>query len=97
MKKNFAITATLLSSLLAAGNSLAVGPIQTDSEGDMIYGQGMVAASPSEPFIYTGPVQNEVEGYPLWNLHQSEPTRAFDAPERIADDRDLSTDLIYGS
>ncbi len=97
MKKNIPITAVLLLSLFTAGSSLAAGPVQSDAEGDMIYGQGMVAASPSQPFVYYGPVQNDVDGYLLWNLHEAQPSPSFGPVNRIADDRDLSTDLIYGS
>ncbi len=96
MKTNIATTATLISSLLYAGSSLA-GAIQSDSEGDMIYGNGKVAASPSQVFVYTGPVQSEGETDFLYNRDGQTESAMFRSPERVADDRDMSTDLIYGS
>jgi len=96
MNKTLTVTTTLISSLLFAGSALARG-VQTDSEGDMIYGGGAVAASPSQPFVYTGPVQSEGETDFLYNRGELLNSPMSEAPERVADDRDFTNDLIYGS
>ena len=96
MKKNVAIATTLISSLFFAGSALARG-VQSDSEGDMLYGQGAVAVSPSQVFVYTGPVQNGSETDLLYNRGEQFDSALSESPDRLADDRDISTDLIYGS
>jgi hypothetical protein len=96
MKTNVATTATLISSLLFAGASLA-GAVQSDSEGDMIYGNGAVAPSPSQPYVHVGPVQNGAETDFLYHRDELREASPFQSPERMVDDRDISTDLIYGS
>jgi hypothetical protein len=96
MKKTIATTAILTASLLFAGSTLARG-VQSDSEGDMLYGGGAVAASPSQPYVNTGPVQSDGETDFLYNRSERLSPSLFESPDRVADDRDFSDDLIYGS
>ena len=62
----------------------------------MLYGTGQVAASYSGAFVYTGPVRDGEEDELLYSRHRLEPTTSFEGYQRLADDRDSSTDLIYG-
>ena len=96
MKKIVATSAILTASLLFAGSSLARG-VQSDSEGDMIYGGGAVAASPSQPYVNTGAVQSDGDTDFLYNRDELLNSSLFESPDRVADDRDFSDDLIYGS
>lgn len=96
MKKSIIITVALVSSIVFSGAGLARGT-QSDSEGDMLYGNGLVAASPSEAFHSMEPVQNGLEGDLLYSQNRSEPSVPFQGYQRIADDRDSSTDQVYGS
>ena len=96
MKKIVATSAILTASLLFAGNSLARS-VQTDSEGDMIYGGGAVAASPSQPYVNTGPVRSDGGTDFLYNRDEVLSPSLSESPDRVADDRDFSDDLIYGS
>jgi len=95
MNKSFTKTGLLLTTLLFAGSSLAA--VQTRSEGDMLYGNGMVAASPSQSYEITGPVQQRSEGYLLWELDSHTTSKQQSGDFRLVDDRPLSTDMIYGS
>ena len=96
MNKSFTKTALLLTTLMFAGSSLAA--VQTRSEGDMLYGNGMVAASPSQSYEITGPVQQRSEGYLLWEIDShTTSVKQQSGDFRLVDDRPLSTDLIYGS
>lgn len=94
MKKT-AMAITLMSALLVVGVSNA-SP-QTRSEGDMLYGNGAVNPSASQPYEVTGPVQHRSENYLLWNVSAYTPVPSEPAGDRVADDRRMSTDLIYGS
>ena len=96
MKKIVATTAILTASLLFAGSSLARG-IQSDSEGDMIYGGGAVASSPSQPYVTTGPVQSDGSTDFLYNRDEMLNPSLSESPDRLVDDRDFSNDLIYGA
>jgi len=96
MKKIIATTTILTASLLFAGSSLARGT-QSDSEGDMIYGGGAVVASPSQPYVYTGPVQSDGGTDFLYSRDEILNSPLSGSPERLVDDRDFSNDLIYGS
>ncbi len=96
MKRSIFITAALVSSIVFSGAALA-RTTQSDSEGDMLYGNGLVAASPSDAFHYMGPVQNGREGDLLYSRNRPEPTVAYQGYQRLADDRDSSTDQVYGS
>ncbi len=96
MRKTIATTAILTASLLFAGSSLARG-VQSDSEGDMIYGGGAVAASPSQPYVNNGPVQSDGSTDFLYSRDELLNQSLFASPDRVADDRDFSDDLIYGS
>jgi hypothetical protein len=95
MKKTIATTAILTASLLFAGNSLARS-VQADSEGDMLYGGGAVAASPSQPYVITGPVQSDGDTDFLYNRDEFLNSPLSESPDRFVDDRDFSNDLIYG-
>lgn len=59
------INISLLSASLVTGSALA-DHVGKDAEGDMLYGHGMVAASPSE-FVLAGPkLQNGLQGDMLY-------------------------------
>ena len=90
-----AMMTTLISAMVIAGVSHA-SP-QTRSEGDMLYGNGAVNPSASQPYEMTGPVQQRSENYLLWNVSAYTPARGDTSDIRVADDRKMSTDLIYGS
>ena len=94
MKKAI-VSISVLSAILIAGVSHA-SP-QTRSEGDMLYGGGMVSPGVSQPYQVTGPVQQRSENYLLWNVEAYTPAQSEDIDSRVADDRRMSTDLIYGS
>ena len=96
MKKTIATTAILTASLLFAGSSVARG-IQSDSEGDIIYGGGAEAASPSQPYVHTGPVQSDGDTDFLYSRSEILNPSLSESPDRLVDDRDFSNDLIYGS
>ena len=96
MNKTITTTATLIASLLFAGSSLARG-VQTDSEGDMIYGGGAVASSPSQPSVTTGPEQSDGSTDFLYSRDEILNPSLSESPDRVVDDRDFSNDLIYGS
>ena len=96
MKKTIATTAIMTASLLFAGSSLARG-VQTDSEGDMIYGGGAVASSPSQPYVTTGPVQSDGSTDFLYSRDEMLNPSMSDSTDRFVDDRDFSDDLIYGA
>ena len=96
MKKTIAIYAILTASLLFSGSSFARGE-QSDSEGDMIYGGGAVAASPTQPYIYTGPVQTDGDTDFLYNPAGDLNPSLSESPDRLVDNRDFSDYLIYGS
>ena len=96
MKRTIVIKVALVSSLVFSGTALARGT-QSDLEGDMLYGNGLVAASPSETFHYMGPAQNGLEGDLLYSQNRSETSVPYQGYQRIADDRDSSSDQIYGS
>ena len=96
MMKTITLTATLVSAIAFSSASMARN-IQSDLEGDFLYGKVQLNASPSEAYVVNGPVQNGTEGDVLYNQDRYEPTAGFQGAERIADDRDLATDLIYGS
>ena len=95
-RKTIATTAILTASILFAGSSLARG-VQSDSEGDMIYGGGAVASSTSQPYFITGPVQSDGDTDFLYRRDELLNPSLFESPDRVADDRDFSDDLIYGS
>lgn len=96
MKKIVATTAILTASLLFAGSSLARG-IQSDSEGDMIYGGGAVTSSPSQPYVTTEPVQSDGSTDFLYSRDEMLNPSMSESPDRFVDDRDFSNDLIYGA
>ena len=96
MNGSIIITTVFVSSIVFSGAALARGT-QSDSEGDMLYGDGLVAASPSETFHYMGPAQNGLEGDLLYSQNRSETSVPYQGYQRIADDRDSSSDQIYGS
>ena len=96
MKKTIATTAIMTASLLFAGNSLARG-VQSDSEGDIIYGGGAVASSPSQPYVTTGPVQSDGSTDFLYSRNEMLNPSMSESTERFVDDRDFSDDLIYGA
>ena len=95
MKKTL-LTATFVMTFLAAGSSFARS-VQNGAEYDLLYGNSNIEPVPSQPVAVSGPVQNGSEYDVLYNVERYEPTQMFQKPERLADDRDLSTDLIYGS
>ena len=84
------ITAIALSGLVFSGVSLADG-----QEDDLLYGDRIISASPSEAWVSGGlETQNATDlVYGDGGVHAS-PHSGF---ERIADDRESSTDIIYGS
>ncbi len=96
MKKTIATTAILTASLLFAGSSLARG-VQSDSEGDMIYGGGAVASSPSQPYVTTGPEQSDGSTDFLYSRDVILNPSLSESADRFVDDRDFSDDLVYGS
>lgn len=96
MNGSIITTTVFVSSIVFSGAGLARGT-QSDSEGDMLYGNGLVAASPSETFHYMGPAQNGLEGDLLYSQSRSETSVPYQGYQRIADDRDSSSDQIYGS
>ena len=96
MKTSRAIQTVLLANIVLVASSQAAG-VQTRSEGDILFGQGSVTASVSEPYTVTGPVQQRSENYLLWNLNSQASAEQPMGPVRIADDRRMSTDLVYGS
>jgi hypothetical protein len=96
MNKIIATTAIVTASLLFAGNSMARG-IQSDSEGDMIYGGGAVASSPSQPYVTTGPEQSDGGTDFLYSRDEMMNPSLSESPDRFVDDRDFSNDLIYGA
>ena len=89
------IMTTLISSMVIAGVSHA-SP-QTRSEGDMLYGGGVGTSSQSQPYEVTGPVQHRSENYLLWNVNAYTPAEGETGDVRIADDRKMATDMVYGS
>ena len=93
--KKIAMATTLMSAVLFVAVSNA-SP-QTRSEGDMLYGNGAVNSSASQPYEVTGPVQHRSENYLLWNVSAYKPAPSEPTGDRVADDRRMSTDLIYGS
>ena len=96
MKKCSVITSTLVSAIILSIPGLAPA-IQSDLEGDLLYGHVSLTASPSEVYVNNGPVQNGTEGDVLYHQEDYQPTTGFLGVERISDDRDISTSLIYGS
>jgi hypothetical protein len=92
MKKTITIAAILVSaSLFATGaNASSIGQ---DMEGDILYGNGEVAASPGA--AYTGPsgIQNELETDMLSNLHEIESSSEFQPYELISGETDNRGDL----
>ena len=96
MKKSTVITSTLVSAIILAIPSLTLG-IQSDLEGDLLYGNVQSTASTSEAYVNNGPVQNGTEGDVFYHQEDYQPTSGFLGVARIADDRDISTSLIYGS
>ena len=83
-------TAIALSGLLFSGLALADG-----QEDDLLYGDCMISASPSEAWVSGGlETQNATDlVYSDGAIHAS-PHSGFD---QIVDDRQFSTDIIYGS
>ncbi len=86
------ITALILGSALVAGQAVA----SPDSESDVLYGGASVSSSPASVYVATGQ-RHEIQDYTLFNLDQVRPDNEIAPFERISDDRELSTDLIYGS
>ena len=88
MKTTF--TAIALSGLLFSGFSLADG-----QEDDLLYGDRMISASPSEAWVSGGiETQNATDLVYGKNPVDASPHSGF---EQTADDREFSTDIIYGS
>ena len=84
------MTAIALSGLLFSGLAAADG-----QEDDLLYGDRMISASPSEAWVPGGlETQNATDlVYGGEQIHAS-PHSGF---EQIADDREFSTDITYGS
>ena len=84
------ITAIALSGLLFSGLASADG-----QEDGLLYGDRMISASPSEVWLPGGlETQNAIDlAYGDGGVEAS-PHSGF---ERIANDREFSTDIIYGS
>ena len=84
------ITAIALSGLLFSGLSLADG-----QEDDLLYGDRMISASPSQAWTIGGlETQNATDlVYGRSPIHGSR----HSGFEQIADDRQFSTDIVYGS
>ena len=84
------ITAIALSGLLFGGLAAADG-----QEDDLLYGDRMISASPSEAWVSGGLETGNATDlvYGRTPVHGS-PHSGF---ERIADDREFSTDIVHGS
>ena len=84
------ITAIVLSGLLFNGVSFADG-----QEDDLLYGDRMISASPSQVWV-SGGLETQNATDLVYGDGRVDASRhsGFD---RIADDREFSTDIIYGS
>ena len=71
------------------------GPVRPDLENDLLYGDVQVNVGPSREFVYNGPVQSDIETDFLYNSEKWETTNSFGDAERVADDRDISSDIMY--
>ena len=84
------ITAIALSGLLFSGLASADG-----QEDDLLYGDRMISASPSQVWVSGGlETQNATDLVYGDGAVNASPHSGFD---QIADDRQFSTDFIYGS
>ena len=84
------ITAIALSGLLFSGLAAADG-----QEDDLLYGDRMISASPSEAWVSGGmETQNATDLVYGGGRVEASPHSGF---EQVADDRQFSTDIIYGS
>ena len=91
MKKTFTITAVLVAASLSAGVAFA----DTNNSTDLIYGNGRVAASPSEAYVPGTSFANNAEDLVTGNV-VVRPSRS-EAPDLLADSDNNSTDIIFGS
>ena len=96
MKTITLITTALMTGSLFTGAAMA-GNSGQGVEDDMIYGHGMVKASPGEPYIYADPVANELQGVLLSNPGEythEEPTPTAMAVAG-ADNHDDSDSILH--
>ena len=84
------ITAIALSGLLFSGLAAADG-----QEDDLLYGDRMISASPSEAWVSGGlETQNSTDLVHGSDAVHASPHSGF---QQVTDDREFSTDIIYGS
>ena len=92
MKKTITIAATLLSvsffSATASANSFG-----QDVDGDILYGNGAVSASPGAPYIANSGIQNQIETDMLSNRHEFEQSSAYQAYELVSGEQDNRDNL----
>ena len=92
MKKTLSLSIALVSASLFTAAASANGFGQ-DVAGDILYGNGAVAASPASPYSQRSSVPNGTETDLLWNLQKIEQSSAFQPYELISGERDNRDDL----
>ena len=92
MKKTLTFAAALVSASLfsAAASANSFGQ---DVEGDILHGNGAVAASPATPYVRHSSVPNGTETDLLWNLQDIEQSSDFVPYQLISGEQDNRDDL----
>ena len=93
MKKQTVITTILASGFLFASTV----SFAQNNDTDLVYGSSSVAVSVSEPFLFEASVPNNIATDLVYGDFQIEPTSRGETHDHLVDNRNNSTDLIYGS
>ena len=83
------VSAGLLASSIASANT-------QDIATDLIYGNGNVNVSSGERYVAGSSVRGNLSTDLVYGGKEITPSRG-EAPERLVDNRDSNTDMIYGS
>ena len=92
MNKTITIAATLLSASLFSGIASANGFGQ-DVEGDILHGNGAVAASPVTPYVTPDTQQDGIQTDLLSNRHEFDNASQYEPYQIVGSDRDNRDDL----
>lgn len=90
MKKTLTLSIALVAASLFTATASANGQ---DVEGDILYGNGAVAASPATPYVRHSSVPNGTETDLLWNLQDIEQSSDFVPYQLISGEQDNRDDL----
>ncbi|MES9902570.1 MAG: hypothetical protein ABW168_07795 [Sedimenticola sp.] len=95
MKNSIKTVVSLTSAILFSSATFAAED-RNELDTDMLYGNSPVKASLGQPFVYTGPVREELSSGLVYNSG-SETSHKFVPWDGKVSRNELDTDMFYGS